>query len=513
MSRQHFELLLEADSVWLRDLGSANGTFVNGTRTDFRQLNTGDLIRAGQSELLFTGKSSSGAMSSPPGLSVQLVRETEFTVPLELQSSDSGRSDSATATPRLTLEVEARRRSDLDFLQEAFQSLGSGLNVEELFVRILERIFSWVEVDRACVVLKSGEHDEFVVSAARSREGTSDSTMRVSRSILRYVQQRNVGVLTHDARDDTRWDDSDPASALGIHEAICVPLLGRSEFLGAIYVDTFLRPSSRRGGPSPVLKEEHLQIMLAVGKLAGLALENARFSEQLVEKARLAAIGETIASLSHHIKNILQGMSSGTYLLEQGLQSQSPADIQRGWEIVRRYQDSISRLVLDMLSYSRERQPDRMEANLNRTVEECVELVRSRAESMGLELVWEPAAELPNFEFDPFALSHAVTNLLQNALDACEQKKAGRVRVSVLNDVAERRARVVVQDNGSGIAPSDLERIFQLFHSTKGNRGTGLGLAVSRKIVEEHGGEILVESVFGSGSKFSIQLPTESPSP
>ncbi|MFO0078611.1 MAG: ATP-binding protein [Planctomycetota bacterium] len=507
-SRHHFELVLEVDVVSLRDLGSANGTFVNGSRTHFRQLQTGDQIRAGQTELLFTGGHSARAHSSFPGVSVQLVREPEIAEPRDPFCNEFARTESFEVTPRRALEVEARSRSDLDFLQEAFQSLGSGLSVDELFAQMLERIFSWVNVDRACVVLGGREGEEFVVTAARLREPSSDSTMRVSRAILRHVQSRNVGLLTHDARDDSRWEDSDPNSTLGIHEAICVPLLGRSEFLGAIYVDTFLQPGGRGAIRERVLTDEHLKIMVAVGKLAGLALENARYSEQLVAKARLAAIGETIASLSHHIKNILQGMSSGTYLLEQGLKHQAAEDTQRGWEIVRRYQDAISRLVLDMLSYSRERQPSLVPADLNQTVGECVELVRPRAESLGIKLVWEPARGLSNFEFDPFGLTHAITNLLQNALDACEHKGAGIVQVSVLPEPSESRCRIVVQDNGMGIPGADLERIFQLFHSTKGNKGTGLGLAVSRKIVEEHGGQITVESILGSGSRFTILLPT-----
>jgi signal transduction histidine kinase len=509
MSRQHFAIVLESDAVWLRDLGSVNGTFVNGTRTNYRQLETGDVIRAGQIELLFTSGRNVGEAAALPGLSVQLVREVETNGLPAPFSDESGRTEPLALPPKLALEVEAGSRGDLDFLHEALQSLGSGLSVDELFARILERIFSWVNVDRACVVLGGKGGEEFVVTAARLREPSSDSTMKVSRTILRYVQSRNVGVLTHDARDDSRWDDSDPSSAVGIHEAICVPLLGRSELLGAIYVDTFLRPGGPRSASGRLLKEEHLQTMLAVGRLAGLALENARYSEELLAKAKLAAIGETIASLSHHIKNILQGMSSGTYLLEQGLQNQSQEDTHRGWEIVRRYQDSISRLVLDMLSYSRERRPDWVIADLNRTVAECVELMRSRADNAGVELIWEPAGKLANFEFDPFGLSHAVTNLLQNAIDASEGKAPGRVRVTVLDERENGRARIVVQDNGTGIPATDLGRIFELFHSTKGNKGTGLGLAVSRKIVEEHGGLITVDSVLGSGSKFTIQLPTD----
>lgn len=508
ISRQHFELVRDAAAFCLRDLGSVNGTFVNGQRTDYCQLETGDVIRAGQTEFLFTAGQAVKALAPTPGLSVHLVREAKSP---EQNAEFSGGSES-TARPsavlRLALEVEAKSRSGLDFVQEAFQSLGPGKTVDELFGQILERIFSWVKVDRACIVLGGGSDGEFIVKAGRLREPSQDSTMRVSKAILRYVQSRNVGILTHDARDDSRWDDSDLSSAIGVHEAICVPMPGRSGFLGAIYVDTFQRPGGLGKSAPTVLTEDHLQIMLGVGKLAGLALENTRYHEELVVKTRLAAVGETIATLSHHIKNILQGLNGGTYLLEQGLQHKSPEDTQRGWEIVRRYQDKISRLVLDMLSYSRERQPDWAVGDLNRTVAECVELVAPRAESLGVKLVCQPVGDFEPFEFDGHALGHAITNLLQNAIEACERVPDRQVEVSVVSQPAAGLAQIVVRDSGHGIPEAELGKLFELFHSTKGNRGTGLGLAVSRKIVQEHGGEITVESLVGRGSRFTITLPT-----
>jgi hypothetical protein len=89
--------------------------------------------------------------------------------------------------------------------------------------------------------------------------------MRISKSILRYVQTQNVGVLTNDAQDDERWDDSDPTAEIGIHEAICVPLCGHTGFLGAIYVDTFKNPARIGRTAQNLLTEEHLKIMVAIG--------------------------------------------------------------------------------------------------------------------------------------------------------------------------------------------------------------------------------------------------------
>lgn len=508
ISRHHFELVLDNDRFWLRDLASNNGTFLNGERVNYSQLRNGDIIKAGQTELLFTDSSQTRGESAPA--SVFLVNDhgqgSGSGATSELSEiSDVGSHLTQSSAP--PAEVKARVQADLDFVYRAFQTIGHTSDVQSLIVRVLDHIFEWVAVDRACVVLSDPASSELVVTAARFRQPDLASAMRISKSILRYVQTQNVGVLTNDAREDERWDDSDPNAEIGIHEAICVPLCGHSGFLGAIYVDTFRKPAQVGRPGKNLLTEEHLKIMVAIGNHAALAIENARFSQELVNKERLAAIGETIASLSHHIKNILQGINGGTYLLDQGLKSESRSDALRGWQIVRRYQDDISKLVLDMLSYSRERMPERSSARLDQTVAECVELMRDRAREMKVVLEWVPGEPLEPFEFDAFGMAHAVNNLIHNAIDACEGFSTAKVMVGVGFKRETAQAIITVQDNGKGIAPTDFHKIFELFHSTKGNRGTGLGLAVSRKIIQEHGGEISVESRLGSGSKFTITLP------
>lgn len=509
ISRRHFELVFDNDHFWIRDLGSNNGTFLNGERVNYSQLRSGDTIKAGQTALLFTDKSQKHPADSPPA-SVYLVNDRDRSSTAAANSPLSENSDISshiTQNSPQPIHVRARVQADLDFVYRAFQTIGHTSDLQSLIARVLDQIFEWVAVDRACIVLREPTTSELVVNAARFRQPDLASSMRVSKSILRYVQNQNVGVLTNDAREDDRWDDSDPSAEIGIHEAICVPLCGHSGFLGAIYVDTFKNPALAGRSGKNLLTEEHLKIMVAVGNHAALAIENARFSQELVNKERLAAIGETIASLSHHIKNILQGINGGTYLLDQGFQSDSRADALRGWQIVRRYQDDISKLVLDMLSYSRERKPERAVARLDRTVAECVELMQDRAREMKVELEWVPGNTPGPFEFDSFGISHAVNNLLHNAIDACEGVAAAKVMVGVGYKPESGHAFVTVQDNGKGIEPTELNKIFELFHSTKGNRGTGLGLAVSRKIINEHGGEISVESRLGSGSKFTIALP------
>jgi signal transduction histidine kinase len=217
-------------------------------------------------------------------------------------------------------------------------------------------------------------------------------------------------------------------------------------------------------------------------------------------------MGQTIATLSHHIKNILQGIRGGSYLVDMGLENDDLAVVRKGWDIVNRNQNKISSLVMDMLSFSKEREPDLVPADLVAIVSDIVETVHQRADEQGTTLAWSPP-DLPRLLFDPEAMSRAILNVVTNALDAVEQREGGVVEIRVSSDPAAGVVRVAVADNGPGMPPESLAEIFNIFVSTKGARGTGLGLTVSRKILREHGGDIRVTTTPGAGSTFVMEFP------
>ena len=120
---------------------------------------------------------------------------------------------------------------------------------------------------------------------------------------------------------------------------------------------------------------------------------------------------------------------------------------------------------------------------------------------------------MPTLMFDPEGLNRAILNVITNAIDACEERPDGRVIVTSRFDEGEKLAQIIVEDNGAGIAPDDIEAVFTVFVSRKGGRGTGLGLPVTRKILEEHGGQVHVDSTVGKGSRFTLDLPATPPAP
>jgi signal transduction histidine kinase len=295
---------------------------------------------------------------------------------------------------------------------------------------------------------------------------------------------------------------------MGVREAICVPMQGRYGIVGVIYIDTFTPPGRSIQATSVThFTEEHLKLMVAIGHQAALAVEDTSYYSAMVQAERLAAIGQTIATLSHHIKNILQGIRGGSYLIDEGLKTGEAEVIRKGWNIVEKNQERISNLVMDMLTFSKERKPDLVPADLNETCADVVELMQTRAKDYQVELTFRPAANLPSLTFDPEALHRAVLNVVTNAIDACEKIEGGKVTVSTQFSMDKKVAWIDVEDNGEGMSPEDMKKLFVVFESRKGARGTGLGLTVSQKILREHNGDIRVTSEPGQGSRFRLFFP------
>ncbi len=542
VSRAHAELIRKGESYILRDLGSSNGTFVNGQQASEHELVSGDQLQFGRSLVLFTGNHEESWENIDEQVDIIARGGSNDESHIVAALSHSGGSDwllpdeGSSSSPWI-----ARARSNLQIMYRTALAISHTMDIDQLLARIMEMIFEWVDADRGCIMLKDVETDKLVPKVRRHRRGVRiEEKITISKTILDYVVQHNEGVLTSNARDDERWDPAQSIVKLGVREAICVPMQGRYNVVGVIYIDTSITPQRMLmgEGQSDQFTEEHLRLMIAIAHQAALAVEDTSYYKALVQAERLAAVGQTIASLSHHIKNILQGVRGGSYLIELGLgdyekmvrdhaSDASPAGeappasqadpksasavetIRKGWGIVERNQERISSLVMDMLTFSKERTPEPVPSDLNALTSEVAELLQVRAQEADVKLTLELDTALPTLMFDPEAMHRAIMNVLGNAIDACEDTADGRVVVRSSYLAHDNLARVVIQDNGPGIAPDDLEVIFNVFVSRKGGHGTGLGLPVTRKILEEHGGQILADSQVGQGSQFTLELPTK----
>ena len=508
VSRQHAEIRLDEEGFTLHDLDSSNGTWVNTERQAEVRLKSGDRLQVGRTVMIFTAQSSRPAEDLSEVVDiVEAHRGRDGSQILKTASQEDGSqlfSDAPTGSPWL-----ARARSNLQVMYRTALAVSHTLDIDELLSRILELIFEWVEADRGCVMLLDQDTEELTPKVRRTRRGVNrDERISISSTILDYVMEHQEGVLTSDAKDDQRWDPGGSIVNLGVREAICVPMQGRYGVVGVIYIDTYTPPGRSIQDGADRFHEEHLKLMVAIGHQAALAVEDTSYYSAMVQAERLAAVGQTIAALSHHIKNILQGIRGGSYLIEEGLKSNEPDVVRSGWGIVDRNQEKISNLVLDMLTFSKEREPAQVSAQLNDVAAEVVELMNVRAQEAGVQLDYHPDSDMPLLTFDPEGLHRAMLNIVTNAIDAAgEREQDGLVQLHTRFDEAQHKVFVVVTDNGEGIEPEEQKRIFKMFVSSKGQRGTGLGLPVSQKILREHGGDIRMHSKPGQGSTFTLELP------
>jgi signal transduction histidine kinase len=517
VSRRHAEIRCNDKTFTLVDLGSSNGTFVNGKQVEQHQLANGDELQLGGTQLLFTlaPDDASDNLAEKVDIVTRSPEGLERSRIVRAMSQEEGSGIFSPDEEASSSRVLARAGGNLQVMYRTALAISHTLDIDDLLDRIMHLIFDWVEADRGCVMLVNLDTKKLEPRVRHTRQGAHrDERISISKTILDFVLQRNEGVLTSDAQEDDRWNPAQSILYQGVREAICVPMQGRYGVVGVIYIDTNTSPQKMlERGLANKFTDEHLKLMIAIANQAALAIEDTQYYSAMVQAERLAAVGQTIATLSHHIKNILQGIRGGSFLIKEGLAQHDETMVGKGWEFVEKNQDRISNLVLDMLTFSKEREPELVEADLNQVVGDVIELMTSRAQEKGVQLVWEPAPSVPSLTFDPEGMHRAVLNIVTNAIDACENlsaegsERAGRVRVSTQYDTEGPTARIEIEDNGPGIPQEDIEQVFSLFVSRKGSKGTGLGLPVSEKIVKEHGGRILVASQVGQGSRFTLELP------
>ena len=232
--------------------------------------------------------------------------------------------------------------------------------------------------------------------------------------------------------------------------------------------------------------------------------------QEKLQAERLAAVGETVAGLAHGIKNVLMGLEGGVYVVRTGMNRAYSERILRGWAMVEENIDRISAFVKEFLDFAKGRTAKVREADPNLIAAKVIELFRENARLAGIELKSDLAANIEPAALDEDGIHTCLVNLVSNALDACEmsERSGGHVCVST----AERDGTLVfeVADDGTGMDAEIGKKVFSTFFSTKGSeRGTGLGLLTTRKIVQQHGGTVSFESTEGVGSVFRLELPRD----
>jgi len=492
-SRAHACIKVDNGRSLLNDMGSANGTFLNGVKIgQATGLKRGDQVRCGSTLLVFQGDTAAGP---PSGGGVDIDEDGMLVDSAIVATVPSSEDSVIIPTP----EAGVKAIDNLRSLYKLIADISAFLNLDDLVHYALDRVYELLEADRGFIMFID-ESGRMSVKASKGPEGAKkDDTPPVSHTIIDEVVKGRVGVLSSNAMSDKRFAGGKSVHNFGIRSAICVPLMGRDRVLGVIQVDCSVTEKS--------YSTEQLRLLTAIGYQAGLAIENVLLYQAAVQSERLAAVGETVAFLSHHIKNILQALSAGIDVVEIAINADDMSRVHEAWPIVQRGLDRINALILNMLAFSKDREPLLKSVNVGAVLRECVELASPAADERRIALMTE-LPDIMEIPADDAGLNQAFLNLITNAMDAVEDE-TGAITVSVRLDTMNRCIAVQVADNGSGIEPEKINDIFTPFFSSKGQKGTGLGLAVARKVIEEHHGQILVSSEPSSGTTFTINLPIQ----
>jgi PAS domain S-box-containing protein len=237
-----------------------------------------------------------------------------------------------------------------------------------------------------------------------------------------------------------------------------------------------------------------------------------RLEKELLRSERLATIGQTVAGMAHSVKNILHGFKGGNYLMEIGFKKDDTEKLKAGWDMIQKNIRQTSELVMDLLSFSKERPPEYEPCRPNDIARDVCEILKETAHEHNVRILKDLDPAIGQVRMDPRSVHNILMNLASNAVDACIfDENIDKSRRVILKTVLEENGvvRFEVKDNGVGMTPDVQEKIFTSFFSTKGHMGTGLGLLVTRKLIEEHNGTIDMQSEPNKGTTFIVRIPFE----
>jgi len=476
ISRRHAELTPDDGKWFIQDLASANGTFLNGRLlADRVALRIGDEVGCGATLFRFS-------------------EHATLTAPQDISDHNLDTSaESIVVNSPHSLEAARNQLRMVHRLTTATAGTIDPIGILRLLVAIL--------VDECkpsrCIGVLFDENKTIFHSIWATPTEIKDNPDPFATSIMLYACHEVAAIKIDNVMQDVRFLQDEGAISSGVHSIMCAPLVAHGRMLGAIMLE--IHTENRHW------TDEEVELLATAAGHAGLAMLTADLVFSRLQHERLAATGETVASISHSVKNMLQGLRSGAGAIDLALSKGNLELAREGWPILARNLDRVYALTFNMLAWSRTSIPEISLIQVQPLIKDAVELIQGACQrrKITLESIIEP--DIPPIPMDETAILQVLLNVLHNAVDA-SPSKTGKVKIEVSIPSSD-YALISVTDNGCGIEMSQREQVFQAFHSTKGQRGTGLGLAVAKKIVLGHGGTITLEDAGEFGTRCIIKLP------
>lgn len=542
ISRYHAVVISRDGNYYLKDLDSRNGTFVNGQPNRVGRIGHHDRIAFGNRQFIFlvaadrhrpeagtplVAADESLALSGdaldpihilaceaeqarkalfPPqgGAPAPEPSGTEAKKPTLLQRLGGHRTDdpleaAAERQSRLISDMhrDHERLALLYRLSERIRAASRPATIMDEGLELVMRALPTAA--KALILLRSGRGGALKTAAGRDRDPeTGDSSVRISQTLLEWVLTEKMALMTTDASADSRLKDAESIRMSQRNAIICVPMLVSRRVVGVIYVDfeDLFAP----------ITEADVAFIAAVGHELAMSIVNAQLQRSLIRSERMAAIGLTVSNLAHNIKNLTMMNQNALELMRIHLDRIQDGKADRCWQILEKGFNHTSTLSMEMLAYVREERLAPVTSDINALIRANADLFKQHLAVKGGKLILALDGRMPDWSVDPKQFQRALVNVVINAVDAIGDKSDGRVRIATRLD-KDGRLVVAVTDNGCGIPADKRQRIFDLFFTTKGTGGSGLGLPMVNKFLRASGGRLTVASKPGIGTRFQMILP------
>jgi signal transduction histidine kinase len=501
ISRYHARIELQDNQLRLVDLRSSNGSYVNQKRVQIAPLEDQDTISFGSMEFALTienimSSEAGAAGGDDSSTSIHFIKDAPTSQVVYHTDLPEDTFHSHVLDEEITnehqLKVAKNRLITLYRLQDVVRATDEG----HLLNGVLDLLFDVLPVDRGVILTRDpDEPSVFRPVAIKTKHGT-EQNIGISKTILQRCLNEKVAILVRDTTKDSRFEAADSIHSQSMQSVVCVPLISVRHVFGFIHLDTLDAIRS--------FTEDDLAFLATVGGEVATRLHNLRMLLEKITSERMAAIGQTITGMAHNIKNILVLSQGGIEMMEKHLHKKQYDSLEETWLLVRRGINRINQLVQDMLDYSRARTVEKRKVDLVEFISNLKETFSAEMEKRGIQCQLDLEEDIGRMMLDPDGLNKALCNLIVNALEACPER-GGQILMRA-RKAAQGNVIVEVEDNGSGIPAEVQPRIFAPFFTTKGSRGSGLGLAMTRKFIEDMGGRIDVRSEQDQGTVFTITL-------
>lgn len=385
-------------------------------------------------------------------------------------------------------DISHEELSRLAVLAKICEVFNSSTNTPDILQRAMEILLDSTGAQRCLLLIDRGQETMEIPAACGP---ASVVHRRYSRTVVDEVKRTGRPVISKDVDGDSRFQDAESLKSLGVRSILCVPVKTEDRDFGLIYLDNAVKAG--------VFTEKELQLSVVIAGLAASALARAEVFSQMIQGEKMAVLGTMLTGTIHELNNPLTAILCLSEMIHQ-----------EGDELTESLMSEARRcrnMVNQLLQTARTESHTQAEfISLEEVVEHAIRIIRPELELHAIELVYEEPDSISEIKGNSDRLAQILLNLLFNALYELKAKEGGLLEVRLY----ERQDRVclVIADNGRGVAKEQQQKIFDPFFTTKpAGEGTGMGLAVTHRLVKEHGGDITFENRAGGGAMFTITFP------